>query len=93
MPDTASQTKEERIDLRTTRRVKERIQRAAEVLGTSVSAFVVHHAYEAAQRLLQEQEALVLTDRERDQFLAMLDSPPEPTDTLRRLLASGKRLQ
>ena len=91
MSEAASQTREERIDLRTTRQVKDRIQQAAEYLGTSVSAFVVQHAYEAAQRLLVERESLVLSNRERDLFLTLVETPPEPTDTLRRLLGSAPR--
>jgi len=81
-----AQTKEERIDLRTSREVKELIQRAAELLGTTMSAFIIHRSYDAAREVLAEQESLVLTDRERDQFLELLDSPPEPNPVLKQLL-------
>jgi hypothetical protein len=34
-----------------------------------------------------EEIPLVLSDRDRDSFLAMLESPPEPNEVLRNLLA------
>jgi uncharacterized protein (DUF1778 family) len=86
MPPGATQPKEERIDLRTSREVKELIQRAAELLGTTMSAFIVHHSYDAAREVLAQQESLVLSDRERDHFLELLESPPKPNRALKDLL-------
>lgn len=82
--------KEERIDLRASREVKEVIQRAADLMGTTTSAFVVNHAYQAAQRVIAERETLLLSDRDRDLFFSMLDHPPRPNQALKRLLRRGK---
>jgi uncharacterized protein (DUF1778 family) len=91
MPRAASQeAKEERIDLRANREVKEVIQRAADLLGTTTSAFVINHAYEAAQRVIAERETLLLSDHDRDLFFSMLDNPPKPNAALKRLLRQGK---
>jgi len=84
------ETKEERIDLRASREVKEVIQRAADLLGTTTSAFVVNHAYQAAQRVIAERETLLLSDQDRDLFFSMLDHPPKPSAALKRLLQQGK---
>jgi len=86
MPRTATQSKEERIDLRTSREVKDLIQRAAELLGTTMSAFIIHRSYDAAREVLAQQDSLVLSDRERDLFLDLLDSPPKPNRALKQLL-------
>ena len=92
MPASARREKRaERIDLRTTRKVKERIQQAARQLGTSVSSFIILHAYEAAQRTLWQDDVVTLSDRERDRFLALLRKAPKPTPALRRLLGGRKR--
>jgi uncharacterized protein (DUF1778 family) len=88
---TAHQLKEERIDLRTSREVKELIQRAADLLGTTMSAFIVHRSYEAARKVLSDQETLVLSDRDRDQFLKLLEDPPPPNRALRTLLRPARR--
>lgn len=75
----------ERIDLRTTSTVKTAIQRAADRLGLTLSAFISQKAYEAAQRVLSE-ETLILSDRDRDLFLAALEGPPAPNAELKKLL-------
>jgi len=79
-------SKEERIDLRTNREVKELIQRAAEVLGTTMSSFIIHHAFEAAREVLAQRESLMLSDRERDRFFELLEDAPEPNRALKQLL-------
>jgi uncharacterized protein (DUF1778 family) len=75
----------ERIDFRTTSRVKTAIQKAADRLGLTVSAFIAQNAYEAAQRVLTL-ENLVLADRDRDIFLAALERPPKANAALKALL-------
>jgi uncharacterized protein (DUF1778 family) len=74
----------ERIDLRTTPRVKTAIQKAAERVGLSVSAFIAQNAYQAAQEILS-MDNFVLNDRERDLFLSALDNPPKPNAALKAL--------
>ena len=80
------EAKEERIDLRANREVKEVIQRAADLLGTTTSAFVVNHAYQ----VIAEREILLLSDRDRDLFFSFLDHPPKPNPALQRLLGEGQ---
>lgn len=76
-----------RINLRTSPEAKALIERAAALMGTTMSSFMLQNAYEAAQRLIAQHETITLSDRDRDAFLAALDNPPEPTDALRALLA------
>jgi uncharacterized protein (DUF1778 family) len=76
-----------RINLRTSPEAKALIERAAALMGTTVSGFMMQNAYEAAQRLLAQHETITLSDRDRDTFLAALENPPEPTEALRRLMA------
>lgn len=75
-----------RINLRTSPEAKAMIERAAALMGTSVSAFMLQNAYEAAQRLVAEREVITLSDRDRDAFLAALENPPEPNEALKRLM-------
>ncbi len=75
----------QRIDLRTTTRIKATIQKAADRLGLTVSAFIAQNAYAAAKRVLFE-ENLMLSDKDRDLFLAALESPPQPNAALKALL-------
>ena len=71
-----------RINLRTSPEAKALIERAAGIMGSTVSSFMLQNAYEAARRLVAEQEVITLSDRDRDAFLAALENPPEPTQAL-----------
>lgn len=71
-----------RINLRTSPEAKALIERAAAITGSTVSSFMLQNAYEAARRLVAEQEVITLSDRDRDAFLAALENPPEPTQAL-----------
>lgn len=79
---TAQSTESARINLRTSPEAKSLIERAAAIMGYTVSSFMLQNAYEAARRLVAEQEVITLSDRDRDAFLAALENPPEPTQAL-----------
>lgn len=87
MPTATHAPESARINLRASPEAKALIERAAALMGTTVSGFMLQNAYEAAQRLLAQHETITLADRDRDVFLAALDNPPEPTEALRRLMA------
>lgn len=75
-----------RINLRATPVTKHLIEQAAETMGTTLSAFVLQSAYEAAAKLLHEHQLLILSTQDRDAFLAALEHPPAPTEALCQLL-------
>jgi len=60
------------------------IRDAAALRGQSVSNFVISTLEETSIRVVQEQGTTVLSDRDRDIFLAMLDTDPEPNETLKQ---------
>lgn len=72
----------ENVHFRTTPELKGRMLEAAALLGLSLTDFVESAAAERAQQILRR-ETVVLTDEERDRFLAALDSPPDPTDKMK----------
>ncbi len=72
-----------RTDLRLPLDVKSRIKRAADLVGESISAFVRRTAAREAEKVIAEHEHLVLSNRDRDLFCALLDKPPEPTEALK----------
>jgi len=85
MPATSS-TESARINLRTSPEAKALIERAAAIMGSTVSSFMLQNAYEAASRVVTQQEMITLSDRDRDAFLRALDNPPEPTPALIELM-------
>jgi uncharacterized protein (DUF1778 family) len=58
---------------------KKLVERAAAVRGQSLTDFAVLTLVQEAREVLQGEQILVLSDRDRDVFLAALDNPPKPT--------------
>ena len=75
-------TESARINLRTSPEAKALIERAAAIMGSTVSSFMLQNAYEAASRLVAQQETITLSNRDRDLFLKALDKPARPTKAL-----------
>jgi len=89
MPAVSPKTESARINLRTSPEAKALIERAAAIMGSTVSSFMLQNAYEAASRLIAQQEILTLSDRDRDAFLNALDDSPEPTQALIELMRTA----
>lgn len=86
MPSAIPRTESARINLRTSPEAKALIERAAAIMGSTVSSFMLQNAYEAALRLVAQQDVITLSDRDRDVFLNALENPPEPTQALIELM-------
>ena len=97
MPATANSTTETnqanraRVDFRTTPEVKSLIERAAAINGNSVSDFITATVLEKSRAIIAQNETRVLSDRDRDLFLSLLDAPASPNDALRSAAADFKR--
>ena len=76
-----------RINLRTSPEAKALIERAAALMGTTVSGFMLQNAYEAARRVVADNETIMLSQRDFAAFIAACETPPEPTQALRDLMA------
>jgi len=68
------------------------VRRAAQILGRSVSDFVVSAAQEAAQKTLAEAELIRLSRKAQQQFADLLLNPPKPTPALRRAFKHRRTL-
>jgi uncharacterized protein (DUF1778 family) len=76
-----------RINLRTSVEAKSMIERAATLMGTTVSSFMLQNAFEAARRIVSETDTLMMTQRDFDAFSASIETPPKPNESLRNLMA------
>lgn len=68
----------ERLNFRLEPQKKRLIEQAAAIRGLSVTDFAVTTLYREAQEVLSSEQSLLLSDRDRDAFLAALDRPPAP---------------
>jgi uncharacterized protein (DUF1778 family) len=64
--------------------LKEIIEMAAATLGQTVTDYSVSRLVEIARDDLRKYEVTVLSDRDRDAFLDMLQSQKEPNEALKR---------
>lgn len=83
MPVTTIQTGRARVDFRTTPEVKSLIERAAAINGNSVSDFITATVLERSREVIERNETRVISDRDRDIFLSLIDAPAAPNDALR----------
>jgi len=81
---TEALVRNERLDLRINSEIKTLFSRAAEFSGMTMTAFVIEAARERAQKLIEQNERLVLNNEARDMLMDMLANPPEPIESLRR---------
>jgi len=72
-----------RITARVSENVRGTLEQAAELLGATVNQFVVQAAYEEAQRVVERESVIRLSQRDAQRVLAMLDAPPKPTKPLK----------
>lgn len=87
---TATSTESARINLRTSPEAKALIERAAAIMGSTVSSFMLQNAYEAARRIVTDKDTIMLSQRDFAAFIAACENPPPPTPALRKLMASRK---
>lgn len=72
-----SKAKDSRIDLRVTQEQKELLERAASLKGVSLSAYTLFYVLPAAKQEVDSHERLVLSNRDRDLFMSVMENPPE----------------
>jgi uncharacterized protein (DUF1778 family) len=78
--------KSERIDIRTTLRIKRTLQDAATASCKTVSEFLLDSALTRAAEVLADQRLFLLNDEQWDAFWDALDAPSPPMPRLEKLL-------
>lgn len=72
----------ERFEARLSAENKNLLKYAADLVGRSLTDFVVNSAYEAAARVIKEREQISLSLKDRDVLIQSLLNPPAPSDVL-----------
>ena len=80
-----------RLEFRATPEQKRRIERAAQLRGTSVTDFVVNKLQEAALEIVQETESIRLREEDRKVFFNELIHPPAPSRNTKAAVARYKK--
>ncbi len=81
-----SARKDDVIQIRAMAGTKALLNRAAAMRGQKLSEFMLESARRAAETALLDQRSFFLDDAAHEQFLAMLDAPPVPSENLIELM-------
>lgn len=81
-----------RLDIRLNAQAKKKIEQAAVVSHQSVTDFVVTSLLRASEEALERQQMIYLTNRDRDLFLASLETDVRPNRMLRKAAERFKRV-
>ena len=81
-----------RLDIRLNPQAKKKIEQAAVVSHQSVTDFVVTSLLRASEEALERQQMIYLTNRDRDLFLASLETDVRPNRMLRKAAERFKRV-
>lgn len=85
-----SKLKGSRIDLRVTQEQKELLERAAALKGVSLSAYTLFYVLPAAKQEVDSHERLVLSNRDRDLFMSVMENPPQLKGKLKSAIRKYK---
>ncbi len=89
---TATAKSESRINVRLSRELKQTIEEAAAALGQTISEFTISTVIREARQVLQDSQITRLTNRDRDAFLAALESiDAKPNDAMKSAARRYKR--
>ena len=90
--DATRRRKTSRLEARISAEEKELLKRAANLLGCSLTEFVVRSAQEAARKTVKEHQMISLTARDSEAFVKALLKPPAPSKNLGRAAARYKKV-
>ena len=88
-----TESRSERIDIRTTPSVKRVLQDAAATSSKTVSEFLLDSALSKAAEVMADRRLFLLDDEQWAAFMAALDAPPQPMPRLERLLKEPSALE
>lgn len=83
-----TETRGDRIELRTTREEKRLLASAAAHERLDVTSFIMSKVLPAAREIVDRAERIVLSERDTARVLKLLEHPPKPTAAL---LAAARR--
>lgn len=77
----------ERINVRSTVDAKNVIEQAANLLGLSVSSFMIQSSFERAKELLKSNHELKVNNADRDMLMNLLENPRPANDEMKKLMS------
>ncbi len=83
-------TREDRIELRATKEEKRLLAAAAAYERLDVTSFIMRNVLPSARKVVDSAERIVLSERDTERILKLLENPPKPPPAL--IAAARRRL-
>ena len=83
-------TRDDRIELRATKEEKRLLATAASYERLDVTSFIMRNVLPSARKVVDRAERIVLSERDTERILQLLENPPKPSPAL--LAAARRRL-
>jgi uncharacterized protein (DUF1778 family) len=80
-----------RITTRVPNNVRETLEQAAELVGSTVNQFMVQSAYQEAQRIVERETIIRLSQEQARQIIAIMENPPKPNKYLKAAVKQYKK--
>ncbi len=84
--------KDARLNIRVRPDIKDRIEKAANISGKTMTDFAISALSKTADEVLEQHHVTELSDRDRDIFLSILDKKSKPNAQLIKAAKTHKRL-
>lgn len=82
-----------RLEARLSHTQKELLQHAANLLGRSLTDFILTVSQEAANKVIREHAIITLSVKESESFVSTLLNPPKPNAALKKAFKRYKKFQ
>ena len=81
-----------RITARVPSEMRDALEQAAQLQGATLNQFVVQSAYQEAQRILERETIIRLSQRDARKVFSMLEHPPKPNKQLKEAVKAYHEL-
>ena len=81
-----------RISARVPKHVQQRLEAAAEWRGVPVNSFVIEAALREANRIVERERLIQLTEADAKFIVRLMENPPAPTPTFRKASKLHRKL-
>ena len=79
-----------RITARVPAELRHTLEQAAQIQGATLNQFVVQSAFQEAQRIVERETLIRLSQRDAQKVFALLDHPPKPNARLKEAVKTWR---
>ena len=90
---TSTETRDDRIELRTTKEEKRLLTVAAAYERLDLTSFIMRNVLPTAREVVDRTERVVLSKRDTERVLKLLEHPPKPSPALLAAATRRRRAQ